>query len=112
MDSGVLWRLDQEPLDAIQRSRLQYWAWAKALAEIDETAADQVRRSARESSSSLFGRLKLTIKDHKPQGSIGFRPIITSESHSFKGLSMWLHRVLLPEARRIRHLAMTTLDAK
>ena len=62
-------------------------------------------------SCTLFSRLQLLIKDHKPTGNVVCRPVHATPSFIFGGLSSWLISVLRAKlSERAPHLLRDTSD--
>ena len=61
--------------------------------------------------SCLESKLKITVKDGKPQGEMTTRTILASSSHSHKGLSCWLAMKLQPGLNTVEHLMWTNEGA-
>ena len=55
--------------------------------------------------SYVVSPLKILVKSHKPSGEVGVRTIHAGFQHSFRGLSMWVHKTLQPSVDNLSWVA-------
>ena len=94
---------------SINDTMQSYLQLCRAIGSHSRVRADYLTYSA-DSCMGLASTLKLTVKRHKPQGTINTRKIHSSASYPFAGLGKWLCHIVQPKLLENDFILQDTRD--